>query len=259
MIRTTRKYWLPAILICISSQPLFAQADVCESGLAEAFLDANNVRARILNTGGLFWRGTPYVYEVPKYSNAQAIFASSVWIAGMINNELHASASRYGPWEFWPGPLDEKGNTLPDCGRQDEIFEVYLRDIIEYDEKGIISENLRKWPWQLGAPVIDGDGNPDNYDLSAGDRPEIMGHQTLWWVMNDKGGPHATTESEAIGLEVQVTAFAAASSNAHINNATLYKYKLIYKGNAALEDAYFSIFQDVDLGIFKGRTRTYKK
>ena len=151
---------------------------------------------------------------------------------------------------MWPGPLDENGNPPQDCAVYDQIYEIYLRDIVQYEETGFINENLENWPWQLGAPVVDGDGIPDNYDLAAGDRPQILGHQTAWWVMNDRGNTHETTKTEPLGIEIQVSAFSASSSNEHINNATLYQYKIIYKGNAPLEDAYFGIFQDVDLGNF---------
>ena len=48
-------------------QPLRAQQrGNCEPALAENYLYINNVRARILNNGNLFWRGDPFVYEVPK-------------------------------------------------------------------------------------------------------------------------------------------------------------------------------------------------
>ena len=55
--------------------------------------------------------------------------------------------------------------------------------------------------------MIDGDGDPGNYDLAAGDRPAIYGHQTAFWVMNDVGNDHQSTLTEPIGLEVRVTAF----------------------------------------------------
>ena len=45
------------ILHCAS--PLLAQTGTCEQSTGEAYLDTGNVRARILNNGGLFWRGSP--------------------------------------------------------------------------------------------------------------------------------------------------------------------------------------------------------
>ena len=40
-----------------------------------------------------------------------------------------------------------------------------------------------------------------NYDLAAGDRPEVFGHQAAFWVMNDVGNVHQSTDSPPIGLE----------------------------------------------------------
>ena len=246
---------LIALLICAESS--VAQVGNCEAGVAESELNINNVRARILNNGGLFWKGSPHVYEVPKYGRKNAVFAAGIWVGGYVNDEIRMAASRYGPWEFWPGPLDDQGNPPDDCTAFDRIYSVYQRDIDEYEKTGIASDDLREWPWELGAPVIDADNNPNNYNLEGGDRPEMIGHQTIWWVMNDRGNTHEATGSDffnlvsvPVGLEVQVTAFASVSTNIHINNATLYRFKVIYKGATPLIDARFGLYQDVDLGRF---------
>ena len=101
----------------------------CVAGKADKRLDINFVRARITNTGGLFWNGDPNVYEVPINSNNQAIFASGLWIGGTVNGELRIAAARYGNWEFWPGPLDNNGNPPADCKPYDRIFKVSKDDI----------------------------------------------------------------------------------------------------------------------------------
>ncbi|MEM8487634.1 MAG: T9SS type A sorting domain-containing protein [Bacteroidota bacterium] len=227
-----------------------AQTGTCEAGLAEAFLDVNNVNARILNNGGLYWRGSPHVYEVPKYGNANAIFAAGIWLGGFVDSDMRLAASTYGPWEFWPGPLVSADNPPADCSAYDRIYSVYLRDVDTYNKTGEATQDLLEWPWELGAPVTDGDGNPDNYNLAGGDRPTLRGHQTLWWVMNDSGNTHERTDTQPIGLEVQVTAFAAASDVAYINNTTLYSYKLINRGTVPIIDMYLGFFQDMDLGNF---------
>ncbi|MFK7845395.1 MAG: T9SS type A sorting domain-containing protein [Rhodothermales bacterium] len=238
------------IIVATLALPVRAQTGNCDASMAEAELDINNVRARILNNGGLFWRGGASVYEVPKYGATHAVFSAGIWVGGLIDGELRITATRYGPWEMWAGPLDEQGVPPQDCAPFDKIYNIYNLDLVEYDSTGVASDDLLNWPWHLGAPVVDGDGNPDNYNLQGGDRPEIMGHQTLWWIMNDKGNVHEATASDPIGLEVHVTAFAAASSNEHINNATLYRYKLIHKGESPLEEAYIGLFLDSDLGNF---------
>ena len=239
-------------LFVLTPSAMAQETGRCMSGEAEAYLYVNNVRARLFNNGNLFWAGDPHVYEVPKGEGAQAIFAASIWIGGMVDGALRLAGTRYSSYEFWPGPLNDDG-TLPDpndCSAFDQIYEASHADIIEFENTGTASENLEQWPWELGAPVVDGDGNPDNYNLAGGDRPAILGHQTQWWVMNDLGGPHSSTQGQPLGMEVQVSAFAAFSDEDAINEATLYQYKLIYRGQAPLEDAYFSFFVDADLGNF---------
>ena len=234
--------------------PLFtvqAQISNCPRSLGEEYLDVNNVRARILNTGGLFYRGEPHVYNVPQSTTSNAVFASAIWLIGTVNGELRGSATRYGEWEMWAGPLDENANPPADCGVYDRLYELYARDITEYDANGTATSRLLDWPWALGAPVIDGDGNPDNYNLEGGDRPAISGHQSIWWVMNDRGNEHESTKLPPLGVEIQATAFAATSDSiASIENTTLYKYQITYTGTEPVDDVYFGIFSDPDLGDF---------
>ena len=239
-------------IVVMTTTATAQQVGTCTPGQAEALLYVNNVRAQLFNNGNLFWNGVAPVYEVPKGEGIHSIFAAGIWIGGLVNGSLSLAGSTYGPYEFWPGPLEADG-TLPgpnDCSAYDRIYEASQADVVAYENTGVASESLEQWPWEMGAPVVDGDGNPDNYNLAGGDRPAILGHQTQWWVMNDLGGPHGRTQGPPLGLEVQVSAFAALSDVDAINNTTLYQYKLIYRGNAPLDDAYFGLFVDPDLGQF---------
>lgn len=250
----------------------------CSRSLGEQFLDINNVRARIVNTGGLFYRGEPHVYEVPKGSGSNAIFASGIWIAGQVNGQLRASASRYGEWELWAGPLDENGNPPVDCTVYDRVYKVSRTDVENYDVNGSAIPDLRDWPTGLGAPTLapldngvddDEDGEVDEegetikfdvtvplaqrgsrtIDLAAGERPALLGDQTIWWVMNDRGAVHESTDAPPIGVEVHGTAFGFNTAG-DIGNTTFYKFNIIYKGTETLQNAYVGIFSDPDLGDF---------
>ncbi len=250
----------------------------CSRALGEQFLDINNVRARILNTGGLFYRGEPHVYEVPKGSGSNAIFASGIWLAGQVGGQLRAAATRYGEWEFWAGPLDDNGNPPDDCSIYDRVYKVSDSDVETYEVSGSATPDLREWPTGLGAPTLappdngiddDNDGEVDEegeqlvfdisvplasrvdrvVDLAAGERPAILGDQTIWWVMNDRGNIHESTDAPPIGLEVHGTAFAFNTAG-DIGNTTFYKFNVFYKGNVPLENAYLGIFSDPDLGAF---------
>lgn len=225
------------------------QVGDCPRSMGEAYLDAGNVRARILNNGGLFWRGSPHVYQVPKNSDANAIFAAGIWVSGYIDGQLRGAATRYGEWEFWSGPLDEAGNPPADCSMYDRVWEIKLEDIEAYKMYGAVSDNLHEWPWQLGAPVLDGDGISDNYNLAGGDLPELLGDQRLWWIMNDRGNVHVSSDADPVGLEVHASAHAF-DHPGYISNVTFYKYRLINKNAQPFTDAYFSLFTDIDLGDF---------
>ena len=69
----------------------------------------------------------------------------------------------------------------------------------------------------------------------------------LWWVMNDAGNEHRFTQP--LGVEVQVTAFAVRAGNA-LGNVTFYRYKVIYRGQDPLREAYLGFFVNPDLGNF---------
>jgi hypothetical protein len=220
----------------------------CNLGSASNTLDVNNVEAGLYNNGGLFWQGSPSgEYEVPKGSGQVAIFASGIWIGGLADGELRVAAATYSDWEFWPGPLDAAGQPPADCSVYDRIFRVSREDIKNYAETGVATPDMTDWPAELGAPVEDGDGNPDNYNLDGGDLPGILGDQSLWWIMNDAGNLHLTTETPPIGLEVQVLAFAFNQAGA-LGNSTFYKYKFTYKGSDPLTDVYLGLWSDPDLG-----------
>lgn len=237
-------------LLLTAALPATAQIGSCDLGTTSALLDGNNVRARLYNNGGLFWRGSGNTYTVPKDGTANAIFAAGLWIGGLDPDGNHRFAgTAFGPWEFWPGPIDENTH-LPvnpgDCSAYDRIW-VVNRDDLGLLALGNTTDDIRQWPWHLGAPVTDGDGKPDNYDLKEGDRPALVGDEMAWWVMNDAGNNKGWSETPPMGLEIQVTAFAFASDDA-MDNTTFYRYKIIHKGEDRFEDMYFGFWTDGDLG-----------
>ncbi len=231
-------------------QPAIAQTGTCEPSIGEAFLEGGNVRARIPNNGALFWRRSPHVYNVPKGVRSNAIFVGSLWIGGKINGRIRSAASRYGPWEYWAGPLDAEGNPPDDCKPYDKVWEIKPQDVTAFLETGEISNNLKNWPWHLGAPVLDGDGNPDNYNLAGGDQPQLFGDQHLWWIMNDRGNTHEATDSEPLGIEVRVSAHTYHNPNDILSYNTFYRYRITNRNSAPIEDAYFGMYVDPDLGNF---------
>ncbi len=249
------RYRLVCLLLAFAA-PSFAVAQTaggCVLGKAQADLFANDVRARLFNNGGLFWKGQGNVYNVPAVPDGQpitpnALFAAGIWIGGKVEGETRMAAAAYGNWELYPGPLDAAGNAPTNCASYDRIFHIGRTDVADYEATGTLTDDLRDWPYQWGAPVIDGDGNPDNYNLTGGDRPEVLGHEAYWWVMNDAAGPHNSTVTPPMHMEVAATAFAVASPLKPLNQATFYRYRFTYRGTKPLTDAYFGFWSDPDLG-----------
>ena len=238
----------------------------CALGSAEGDLSISDVRARLFDTGSLFFSGSAEAeYIVPKATGTSAIYAAGLWIGGEVDGELRGAGARYANFEFWPGPLDP-GATLPepDCrrlnanGREawDRVYTVSVFDVEVYEDDGTTTPDLEDWPVGLGAPTVDAMGNPvvptsrdQLIDLAAGERPVIYGGQTAFWVMNDVGNDHDEWETPPVGLEVRVSAFAIpAPDDPAFNRGTLYRYEVVNRYTEAFEDAYLSFFADVDLG-----------
>ncbi len=285
---TLKRTLLGALALVVSAGGLATAAQAqtvgtCSGGAASTDLDINNVRARLFNNGGLFWKGAGNVYNVPKAPTGtpitpNAVFAGGIWLGGLVGTELRAVAATYANWELWPGPLGADGNLInPNCSVYDRIFLVSREQLRQYVASGTTTNDLTAWPTGLGAPTfvdanknavrdfIDTNNNgiqdpgealeqvvvPTSrtqlINLQANQLPLLTGDQMAWWIMNDVGGAKRTTNTKPLGLEVQVSAFSFAREGA-LGNTTFYRYKLAYKGSQPLTKAYFGVFSDPDLG-----------
>ena len=215
----------------ISFSSLSAQAQsvgTCEQAIGESYMDINNVRARILNNGNLFWRGSPHVYNIPKGGPSNAIFASGIWMGGLINGQLRLAGSTYGPYEFWAGPLNDDGSPPSDCSVFDRVYKVSKEDLVSFNGSGLATPDLQDWPTGLGAPTLDANGDAIDLtdqplvsrvdrvvNLAAGERPAILGDQMLWWINNDRGNQHTRTDTPAMGVEVHGYGFCIQHGRRH--------------------------------------------
>lgn len=137
-LRPPRKKLLP------SNQVNFRSA--CTTAQAQIDLDINNVRARLLTGGDMWWDRIAGAYVVPKPPPGQpgvsSIFAGAIWLGGFDQGgSLKVACQTYGNngggSDFWPGPLNADGETDPQtCNDWDRHFEV----------KGTeIKEHLNRW------------------------------------------------------------------------------------------------------------------
>ncbi len=106
----------------------------CNQATQGTDLDINNVRARLLNGGDMWWDLNKGKYIVPKVPLGQpevsSIFAGSVWLGGKdpggnlkMACQLYRSASAN---DFWPGPLDPNTGQVDQatCKLWDKFFRV---------------------------------------------------------------------------------------------------------------------------------------
>ncbi len=271
-----------------SKNKLMKFASDCEPASAQADLDINNVRTRILNGGDMWWDLSNARYEIPKVQDLNAVrknslFAGAIWIGGEDEGVLKLAAMTYrqGGSDFWPGPLNKVTGTTNEatCNAYDKIYKVLREDIVKHRkdwESGqltTLSEGIKNWPGNgrggtdpdLLAPFFDED-NDGIYDPFKGDYPVLQNEcrglpidkenntpsdqpdQMLWFVYNDRGNIHSETQGLAQGLELQTTAFAYATNDA-INNMTFYTTRIINRGSN-LKSTYFGQWVDPDLGNY---------
>ena len=216
-------------------------------------------------TGGIaYGPGISADYFVPKDSRLSPLYAASIWIGGTVEGEFRVAGATYGQggpdndhFEFWPGPLDD-GATLPDpddCSAWDRIWVVSVDDIEAYERTGVATDDLRDWPVGLGAGAVDASGQPltatnrdQSLDLGSGERPVIFGTQTAFWVLNDVGNQHRTTESLPLGIEVAVTAFVVSSAVPIFDQSSFVRYRITNRSDKPIEDLMFALWADPDLG-----------
>ncbi len=101
---------LPTIGLPLNNgRGLKTTAAACNPATATIDLDINNVRARMMTGGDMWWdRGTGTArYEVPKGSLKNSLFAGSVWVGGYDDqNTLKVAGQTYRQKgnDYWPGP-----------------------------------------------------------------------------------------------------------------------------------------------------------
>ncbi|MEM9545565.1 MAG: hypothetical protein AAGA77_06305, partial [Bacteroidota bacterium] len=148
--------------------PLAGKRFDCQPAQSQYDMEINNVRSRLLTGGDLWWDLSNGRYIVPKpaegFPEVSSIFAGGVWIGGNDPNgalKLAGVTYRSGNnTDFYPGPLDEKGETeLKVCEDWDQffivkganvlrhisLFDQSVRDSVEYPCDSI-PDDVKFWP-----------------------------------------------------------------------------------------------------------------
>ncbi len=143
----------------------------CAPARSEIDMSINNVRARLLGGGDVWWDLTDGKYIVPNVEpgsglpEVSSIFAGAVWLGGYdpVGN-LKLAAQQYrdaNKNDFWPGPLDPRTGTVDreTCADWDRHFRVlgenirlFIRDYEVALEKGEklkasdVPDDVLGWP-----------------------------------------------------------------------------------------------------------------
>ncbi|MBK9638175.1 MAG: hypothetical protein IPO63_10300 [Bacteroidetes bacterium] len=263
-------------------------AATCPNTTAQIDLDVNQVRARVLVGGDLWWDPigqTPY-YEVPIGSNKNSIYSGALWIGGYDqSNQLFVAAQTYrqaGGNDFWGGPISKDVNTGavgiadPRCIEFDRFWSIKREDVENFIADGTTTTDIETWPGNGNvangelpnlAPYFDAN-NDGTYNYEDGDYPffkldgdyptdpntgETICNDYLFgdesiWWVFNDVGG-LKTETNSNPIGLEIRAQAFAFSTSNdINFMTFYKYQIINRSSNTLDSTYFGVWCDPDLG-----------
>ena len=212
-------------------------------------LHINQLKIYLPNTGiientdnifadAVFWPGGVNAYQ-------QLFWNIKFMWAGYTGNELRVNGLS---GVLQPGKIMDNG--LSDDPRK-ERYRVYriLRnwESTPYGpDRDQLEKDYNEWPVEDGAPWVDKDG--DGIFTRGVDQPDFTGDEVLFYVANDLDSSRAYGyASKPMGLEFQVTLYAFNRSGI-LGDAAFEKIKIINKGRENIEDMYFGISGDADLG-----------
>lgn len=258
-------------------------AMVPSNALAQAYgeLSIGDVRARFHAHGliGSNLANQTAAFEVPMGGGVHALYSAGLWVAGLSSDsQLKLAAMQYESGtesDYYTGPLTVDGLATTNAAMMaayNQVFSVTSEEVAQHlAYHACLADpncdptttfpgyqtplSITNWPAVNGdpdfatyqAPFID--YNLDgNYNPADGDAPCILGDQALYFVFNDKGGPHQLTGSQPIGIEVQTMAFAYDSGDSYLDQTVFVHYHLINRGAQTLFDARIGMFNDFDLG-----------
>jgi hypothetical protein len=234
---------------------------------ATKFIDVNNIKTKVTNTGSMFFDGSSSVFFVPKSGAKGTIFTAAPWIGGMHNGQLHMMAETYrqngrdlqqGPvqatyganqlayWDrIWSVSRSELTAFAAALQQGQTPSTTTFRDIYEWPTRGNIigGDTTREY-----APFVDVNNNRI-YEPLLGDYPAIKGDQMLYAVMNDDIATHTESNGQPFKMEIHRLVYAY-NLPGTLGNTLFVDYKVINKSANTYDSLLFSSFVDFDLGQY---------
>ncbi|MBN1153893.1 hypothetical protein JXB12_03125 [candidate division KSB1 bacterium] len=207
---------------------------------AEQF-DGNTIACWMENTGLIVSQNVTGSsgMEWPKGSNKTIDYASGLWLFGKTpSGEIRSASSEYAT-EFQPGQILASGAlSNPD----DPKYRIYK---INSDGTG----DWDVWPFDQGAPSVKDKTGKDSLDTEGKKIPQLIGDQTLFWVMNDGNlANHGNfMQTNVMNLEQQVLIFGYNTANP-LGNIMFIKWNVVNKSSIDYDSVYVAVWDDPDLG-----------
>ncbi len=271
------------------AQPVGAKiAAGCPNTTAQIDLDVNQVRARVLVGGDLWWDPVGQVahYEVPVGGGKNSIYAGALWVGGFDKSgQLKVAAQTYrqqGSNDMWGGPIAKDPNTgtmaitQQRCAEFDRFWSVTRTEVENFVATGEATDNIKNWPGNGNvangelpflAPFFDAN-NDGTYNYEDGDYPYFLlsgdyatNPQTGETICNDylfgdksiwwvfNDVGNIKTETNSAPIGLEVRAQAFAfHTSDQVDFMTFYKYQVINRSSDSLSQTYFGVWCDPDLG-----------
>ncbi len=223
------------------------------------YMNINNIEMPMNNSGVYADVVIPPNTAGGKYDGHTFLFSGGFCMSGYIDlgtpNEFQwangvATASRI--QDYQPGPV---GSNPTDA--KNKLY------IVRSDEEPF-GTSWQEWKdaVSLGADFYDGDKdgvyNPVDKNGNGQwdpdeDRPDLLGDETVWCVINDgiPASQRRYTDVNPLGIEIHQTIFGFASSGL-LGNMLFVRYKIINNNpdGKTLDSVYFSVWADPDLGDY---------
>ena len=252
-------------LLLIAAQLLFVGATAQN---ATAVLDIANFRAPIRSDGQLFQNGAYNLpgLEWPK-TNVPADkrylgYTGQIWMAGHDQQGiLRVAANEYGQVArgYFPGRAGF------DHQLYDQVWKITKAeiDLFRADFASGIPLNFSNYPavqtWPAFgtnvngqmkpyAPFVDVNGNPNDYDPTAGDYPDVPGDQAIFFGFTDD--PDSLTPQFPDFLGLDVIGFANAFDCPQLQDVMFLQYDLFNPLTTNYADFNIGLWMDSDIGDY---------
>jgi hypothetical protein len=220
-------------------------------------------------------------FEAPKSSKKSTIFSSTIFLAGLDNEEqLHVAAHKYcqDGRDFQMGPVTTDYEVVEDT-LTNLSYKVYSDAYIQKyyytwkvtkaeinyhrahykDQNYVMPWGIANWPAHgridFGEPPYLAPykkvGGKIFYDPTLGDYPDIRGDEAVFFIINDAMEEHTETGGTPFNFDIYGMAYAFNSSNPALQNTLFLSYELLNKSTNDYKNLYFGLYTDFDIGNYR--------